>query len=104
MNLATERLHLRWDPTRTGLAAVLAVLAGIGYRAYPYDAARREAGLAATAKGLSRRLFVAGLSMMQVMMYAVPVYMATDGSLDADMETLMRWASLLLTLPAVMYS
>jgi Cu2+-exporting ATPase len=86
------------------VAAVLVALAGIGYRAYPYDAARRAAGLAAAAKKLSRRLFVAGLSMMQVMMYAVPAYLATDGSLDADMEVLLRWASLLLTLPAVLYS
>jgi Cu2+-exporting ATPase len=104
MNLATERLQLRWDPKRASLAKVLSALAQIGYRAYPYDAARREAGLRKAAKGLSRRLFVAGLSMMQVMMYAVPVYLATDGTLDADMESLMRWASLVLTLPAICYS
>jgi Cu2+-exporting ATPase len=104
MNLASERLALRWDPARTSLAAVLAALAAIGYRAYPYDAARREAGLRAAAKALSRRLFVAGLAMMQVMMYAVPAYLARDGSLDPDMEALLRWASLLLTLPALLYS
>jgi cation transport ATPase len=48
-------------------------------------------------------LFVAGFGMMQVMMYAVPVYLA-DGDMTPDIEQLMRWASLILTLPVVLYS
>ena len=38
--------------------------------------------------------------MMQVMMYAYPVYIA-NGDMTADIESMMRWASLLLTLPVV---
>ncbi len=49
------------------------------------------------------RLFVAGFGMMQVMMYAVPVYLA-DGDMTPDIEQLMRWASLILTLPVIGYS
>ena len=37
-------------------------------------------------------------------MYALPAYIAEDGSMDAPMAALMQWASLLLTVPAVMYS
>jgi Cu2+-exporting ATPase len=46
---------------------------------------------------------VAGFGMMQVMMYAYPVYIA-DGDMAPDIESLMRWASLLLTLPVIFYS
>jgi P-type Cu2+ transporter len=53
--------------------------------------------------GAMWRLWVAGFGMMQVMMYAYPVYIA-DGDMTADIETLMRWASLILTLPVVFYS
>ena len=49
------------------------------------------------------RLFVAGFGMMQVMMYAVPVYLA-DGDMTPDIEQLMRWASLILTVPVIGYS
>ena len=49
------------------------------------------------------RLFVAGFGMMQVMMYLLPVYL-TDGEMTADIEQLMRIASLLLTLPVVVFS
>jgi Cu2+-exporting ATPase len=40
--------------------------------------------------------------MMQVMMYALPGYTATD--MTADIRLLMRWASLVLTIPVLMYS
>jgi hypothetical protein len=32
--------------------------------------------------------------MMQVMMYAVPLYLAGDGEMTPDIELLLRWASL----------
>ena len=104
LNVATERLRVRWDPANCAAGPIVAALDAIGYRAYPYDAARHGAQLERARKTLFRRLFVAGLSMMQVMMYAFPVYMADDGSMDADMRALMQWAALLLTLPTVSYS
>jgi Cu2+-exporting ATPase len=76
----------------------------VGYTAYPFDARRHGEHLALERKTMFRQLFVAGLAMMQVMMYAVPVYLADDGTMDADMAALMGWASFALTLPAVFYS
>ena len=104
MNVATGRLFVRWDPAQCRLSAILGAMREIGYAAYPFDPARHEAQLRRAGKTLGRQLFVAGLCMMQVMMYAVPAYLAADGTLDADMAALMQWASLLLTLPAVLYS
>jgi Cu2+-exporting ATPase len=103
LNVATERLHVRWNTDQCLPSAIIAALRAIGYTAYPYDATRHGAQLERARKALLRRLFVAGLSMMQVMMYAFPVYLATDGTMDADMTALMGWASFLLTLPAVSY-
>jgi Cu2+-exporting ATPase len=104
LNVATERLRVRWDPATVKASAIIAALRAIGYTAYPLDAQRQAAHLDRERRTLFRRLFVAGLAMMQVMMYAVPVYLATDGTMDADMHALMNWASLLLTVPAVAYS
>ena len=104
VNFATERAVLRWDPATTRLSTLLADVAAVGYRALPYDARRREAQLASTSRSLFRRLFVAGLGMMQVMMYAFPVYTAQAGDIEWQYEHLMRWASLLLTTPVVFYS
>lgn len=104
MNAATEKLQVRWDPDLCQAGDILRGIRAVGYRAFPYDAARHEAQLRRAAKRLFRQLFVAGLAMMQVMMYAVPAYLADDGTLDADTASLLRWASLVLTLPAVAYS
>ncbi|KQV90131.1 cation transporter [Massilia sp. Root351] len=104
MNVATERLQVRWDKDRCRPADILGALHGIGYQAWPYDAARHSRQLQQAGRTLGRQLFVAGLSMMQVMMYVAPAYLADDGTLDAGMAALMQWASLLLTLPAVCYS
>ena len=76
----------------------------LGYAVYPFDPLRHGEIIRKNAKTLFRQLFIAGLSMMQVMMYAVPVYLADADTMDKDMEGLMRWASLFLTLPAVLYS
>jgi Cu2+-exporting ATPase len=104
LNVSTARLRVRWDAALCRPSAILRALRTIGYSAYPFDARRHGEHLARERKTLFRRLFVAGLSMMQVMMYAVPVYLAADGTMDADMRALMGWASFLLTLPAVLYS
>ena len=104
LNVATERLHVRWGRDDCDAADILRAVGEVGYRAYPCDAARHAGQLQRNARTLGRQLFVAGLSMMQVMMYVAPEYLATDGTLDDSMAALMRWASLLLTLPAVVYS
>lgn len=104
LNVATERLFVRWDPSGCRPSSILRTLRAIGYTAYPYDAQRHGEQLERARKTLFRQLFVAGLSMMQVMMYAVPVYMADEGTMDAAMTALMHWASFFLTLPAVLYS
>ena len=104
MNAATERLQVSWNRSRCKPSDILIALREIGYTATPYDPVRHGAQLERARKTLFRQLFIAGLSMMQVMMYVLPGYMASDGTMETDIASLMRWASLLLTLPAVLYS
>lgn len=50
------------------------------------------------------RWLVAGFCMMQVMMYAYPVYVAEPGDISTEMLQLLRWASWVLTLPVLLFS
>ncbi len=104
INYATRRARVRWDESKLRLSEILAAIAAIGYRAYPYDAARTEELAQKERRDAMWRVWVAGFGMMQVMMYAFPVYIAGEGEMSLDIESLMRWASLLLTLPVVFYS
>lgn len=103
LNYATRRARLRWDTQVTTLGKVLRAVADLGYAAQPYDSSRAEEGLRRERGVLLWRLFIAGFSMMQVMMYAIPVYIA-GGEMTSDIEQLMRIASLILTLPAALWS
>ena len=104
INYATRRARVRWDERRTQLSQILGAVAAIGYRAHPYDANKLEQLAQKERRSALWRLFVAGFGMMQVMMYALPAYIATEGSMTADIAQLMRWASFALTLPVMFYS
>ncbi|MBV8657334.1 MAG: cadmium-translocating P-type ATPase [Burkholderiales bacterium] len=104
VNYTTHRARVRWDNQVVNLSTILEAVAAIGYRAHPYDPGRQDAIRQRERKAAINRLWIAGLSMMQVMMYVVPVYLAGPGTISPDMLGLMRWASLVLTLPVVLYS
>ena len=104
INYATRRARVRWDGSRIRLSDILRAVAAIGYTAHPFDPEKREEVAARERRGMLRRMAIAGLGMMQVMMYAVPAYIAGEGEMGADAERLLRWASLVLTLPVVLYS
>ncbi len=104
VNHAAHRATVRWDPAHARLSAIMAAAGGVGYRAFPYNAARIESVRSGERRGARWRLFVAGFGMMQVMMYALPAYLAGDGEMSGDIEQLMRWASFALTLPVIGFS
>ncbi|MBI2312256.1 MAG: cadmium-translocating P-type ATPase [Betaproteobacteria bacterium] len=104
VNYTSHRARVSWDDRAIKLSEILRAVAAIGYTAHPYDAARQDEVHRRERRAALWQLFVAGFGMMQVMMYALPVYLAGDGEMSADIETLMRWASLVLTLPVVLYS
>jgi P-type Cu2+ transporter len=104
VNYATQRARVRWDPRRTRLSDILQAVAAVGYRAHPYAARQLDLIHAAERRSALWRLLIAGLGMTQVMMYALPAYLGDAQTLPADIEQLMRWASLILTTPVVLYS
>jgi P-type Cu2+ transporter len=102
INFATQRARLVWSAPDTSLSAVLRAIAAIGYRAFPYDPARREALARREGRVLLTRAAVALLAMMQVMMFSVPAYVSADG-VEPTYQRLLDWASLILTLPVIGY-
>ena len=77
-------------------------MSAIGYRAYPYDPARRETLIRREGRALLVRGALALLAMMQVMMLAFPGVLRRRWR-SAGHRRLLEWASLVLTLPVVLY-
>ncbi len=104
VNAASHVARVVWSPTATRPSQWMGAVERAGYRAAPLDeGARYEAGVQDRRK-LLWRVLVAAFCMMQVMMYATPVYVAAPGEMTAEALGLLRWASWVLTLPVLLFS
>jgi len=104
VNSGSQRARVVWESDSVLPSRWLHAVQKSGYRAVPAnDIFARERRLQESRKALWR-MMVAGLCMMQVMMYAYPAYVAEPGDLTQEMEQLLRWASWVLTLPVVFFS
>ena len=104
INFSTHRARVRWDDSQIKLSRILQAVQEIGYLAHPFDTGRQEELYRKERNIAIRRLAIAGLGMMQVMMYAIPVYLADADTMTDDIRQLMRFAGLLLTTPVMFYS
>ena len=100
----THRLRVEWDTSSVGLGRVLATLADLGYKPQPLAPDSTERPERAEQRAALKRLLVASLGMMQVMMFAVGLYSGQFQGIDADMERFLRLVSFLVTTPVVFYS
>ncbi|MFP4609890.1 MAG: heavy metal translocating P-type ATPase [Thiohalophilus sp.] len=104
INYSTQRARVRWDERQIQLSDILRAISAIGYRAHPYDP-HRQAQVQQRERGRAlRRLAIAGLGMMQVMMLAVALYAGEDQGMTPDMMHFLRWVSLIIATPVVVYA
>lgn len=104
VNYSTHRAQLNWDNSRIHLSDVLKAITAIGYHAHPFDPSKQEELHKKERSKMIRRIGVAGVGMMQVMMLAVAMYLGANEGMDANIRKLLRWASLVITIPVILYS
>ena len=102
LNLASRRVRIRHSPD-TPRETLAAVIARAGYRARVPGRDPKAMRRAEERRALWR-LSLAGFAMMQIMMLAWPSYADHDGSLDWDLERLLNIASLVITVPVLLFS
>lgn len=102
-NASTERLFVQWEPAQTSLGTIGQHVMAIGFAALPISSAPIEASRRQAERKALQRMFVAGLSAAQIMMYAYPEYLE-GGDLESDIRSLMRTASMLITVPVMLFS
>jgi Cu2+-exporting ATPase len=102
VNPSTGRATLAWDGATTRLSTLLDTLARLGYIAHLPGA---DGDVAATAQRRTalKRLVVAGLGMMQGMMFAEALYFG-DGAMDLATRDFFRWVGLGVSTPVVFYA
>lgn len=104
VSAAAQRARVLWDERATRPSRWLAALQGSGYRAVPVHDLQAAVQRQADTRRMLWRLGVAGLCMMQVMMYAAPAYFTAPGEIESDIIHLLRWAQWVLSLPVLLFS
>lgn len=104
LNIVTGRATLRWRPQDIPLGSLLASLDRLGFDPHPLRADETFVHDDNRRKTFLKRLAVAGLGMMQVMMYGVAMYIGAFEDMDAGMQQFLRYVSSLIATPVVLYS
>lgn len=104
VNTSTHRAMILWDKSNLKLSTIIEALARIGYKAYPFQPDIEEAQKQQVAKSYVRRLGVAGIMTMQVMMFAFALYFDMFSDMDDGFEQYFRWISFVLASPVILYS
>lgn len=103
LNLSTHRLHVQWHSSQLPLSELIQSLRKIGYAAHPWQPDQVSEQLARANRKALRKLGVAGLLWMQVMMASMATWPEFNIDLSPGMDALLRWVSLILTTPIIFY-
>ena len=104
INYATHRARIRWDEQRLKLSEILQAVRAIGYEAHPYDPQRQQQAFERERRTHLKRLGVAGVLGMQVMMLSIALYVGDWSGMETAFRGFLRWTGLLLTTPVLLYS
>lgn len=102
LNLSTGRLRVSWargllEPSRIGDA-----IAGLGYRAAPFDPELAQRRVDTEGRFLLRCLAVAGFAAMNIMMFSAPIWFGDD--MGDGTRTILHWISALIAIPCALYA
>lgn len=104
VNVSARRAVVNWDDKVVKLSVILSRLKSVGYKSLPFQPDAYEASYKKEQKGFLKKLGLAGIMTMQVMMLAMGQYFDILGNIDDDAVAYFNAVSLLLTTPVVLYS
>lgn len=104
LNPVTGRARLCWRQEQVKLSSLLAALDALGFKPHPLRPDEQVSRGDAERKTFLKRLAVAGLGMMQVMMYGIAMYIGAFEDMDPALEQFLRYVSLVIATPVVFYA
>ncbi len=104
VNAARRRVLLEFDATQIGVNDVVEALTRAGYTPMLAPRADNDPALLAERRTQLKRLGVAGIAMMQVMMFSIALYAGAMQDMTPFYDNLFKWIALGFTTPVVLYS
>ncbi len=104
LDIGRSVVELVWDPTKISLGAIARALDALGYCPHPQHGLDEREVRRKEDRRLLARIAVAGASAGNAMLMALAMYSGAFSGMDRDHLELLRWGSLLATLPSVLWS
>ena len=104
VSATNARISVLWDASKTKPSVWMEAARTSGYELSPTNSSAFTSATDKESKLALWRWLVAGFCMMQIMMYAAPQYFAGDEAISADIVSLLRWATWVLSLPLMFFS
>jgi len=104
VNVTNHRCLLEWNNSQIALSKLLGAMAEIGYRARPADDDEIRNSCKTENNKALQRLGVAGIGMMQAVMLAIALYAGAFDGMEYQWQQLLRWVSLVVATPVVLFS
>ena len=104
VDVATGFVRINWHPDKLKLSKIAVIISAIGYRPHLPLAGAEALGRQEERRSALKRLGVAGLGMMQVMMFAAGLYAGDAMGISEGSERFLQWVSLIVTAPVLLYS
>ncbi|WP_421134619.1 heavy metal translocating P-type ATPase [Alteromonas sp. A079] len=104
VNVQERRALVTWSPHDIKLSQILTSLKRIGYTGSPFQYDEHEASYKREQKTFLKKLGLAGLMTMQVMMLMAGLYFDWFGAIEHETKQYFYWIALTLTTPVVLYS
>ncbi len=103
VNAATARACVEWDSERLALAKVFEAIRKTGFKAVPIEGEEAAAAEKAERRAALKRIGIAGLGMMQTMMFVYALYAGGNHGVNEQIAQYLRLAGMLLATPVLVY-
>jgi P-type Cu2+ transporter len=104
VNLSSQRLHVDWREGTLSPDLIMATVAALGFRAYPFAATPAETKDLDEEKRLLRYLGVAAFAAMNIMLLSVSVWSGNTSDINLETRDFFHGISALIALPAAAYA
>lgn len=104
INYSNNRARVRWDNNRISLSEILESITRIGYLAHPYNPDRQQTVIEKEKKQQLRRIGIAAVLGMQIMILAVALYTGDWWGMEESFRQLFRWVGLGVTVPLLLFA
>ncbi|GAV19261.1 Cu2+-exporting ATPase [Mariprofundus micogutta] len=104
VNLAHQRLNVRWNSDELALSEIMHRLAKLGYAAAPFNPEAAEGSLQRRNRSLLFRMAFAGFGVMNIMWISIALYAGAFSGIDSEHKQFFHWISLFIATPVLIYS